>query len=318
MILQSTLPLSLNLVLLLFLVPGYAVLQGWLNSTVQVDSNSRLDKIFITVLGGFTTLYLMIFLLRFGVYDAIECWFRSSCTTYSIGYNGENGVNLTTINNQSALFLMSFIATQTITGYVFSYLAGTAFRINTKSRWTSEKELEQPLETVIDQSTLGENITVITRSGDKIVGKLYRVGSPSEDKDLLLSGAERHDRNGGGKEKIGITYLEYEDISQIQFPHLLPEGPGPESNFFLRQSDRISEFYQTLRYEFWYGFYIGLFSNETLRSQVVSKLTPPWVNIPRRIRTLIENNRVLGLYHRLRKKHPAHRAKQLSEYLKNK
>lgn len=319
--LQSGTPFTLNFVFLVFLlVPGYAVLQGWLNSTVQVDSTSRLDKIFITVLGGILTLALILLLYRFGIFEAVKCALVDNCVTRTPGYNPNNSVSPSKIDDHSALSLLLFMGIQSLLGYSIAYIGGTVHRANMEHRGTSEKELEQPLETAIEQSTLGEKVSVVTHSGDQISGQLYRIGSPSENKDILISGAERigRDNQDGKPEKLGVTYLDHEDISQIQFPDLLPMGPGPESNFFLRQYEKCRSLKKEAHQEFWYGYYRGLLAKSSLSDRITAKIGVDNYHPLRRLKNNPLVERISSLSQKIRGRDPIFTALLLKKYFDNK
>jgi len=235
---------GLNTLLVLFLlVPGYGVLQGYYSATVQLDTTSRLDKLLITIIGGILTLTLMLILHRFGVFylalELMDIPLAAQPESTDFGYEPDRGLTADNFPKLTALSLLGVILVQSILGYSLAYLFGTIVHILSSQPQKSDKDLEQPWETAVRQSALGDRITVITKNeADKIRGKIYRIGSPSEDFDLLLSGAERI-RAGGDPEPLGMTYHHYQDISQVRFPDIKPAPPSEEDNWILRQVDRI-------------------------------------------------------------------------------
>ena len=232
-------PFAFNFLFLLFLlVPGYLTLKGYLSATLQLDSMSRLDKILTAVIGGVGTFTIMNIIYRFGVLQfLVDYWYEfllREPITAEIGYNSTNKITTSTINNVSALSIIGFITAQSILAYTISYLAGTVTHIRSAKPQKSDKDIQQPWETAFRQSALGDRVTVITSEGSEIKGTIYRIGSPSEDYDLLLSAAERV-LQGSGTEPLGITYHHYDDISQVRFPDIKPDPSEENGNWILRR-----------------------------------------------------------------------------------
>ena len=228
-----------NLILLLFLlVPGYVALRGYLDSTVQLDTFTRIDKIFITIFFGAILLFLVLLANRIGllVYIYNHVWvayWKPVCVYSPIGFGVGDEISTDSLSNYSSLALLSVVIGESVMGYLAGYLVGTIFRVRSKAPQSSEKDLQQPWATAIRQSEPYDKLEIVTTTGDKIVGKLYRIGSPSEDGDVLLFGANKIvDENN--KEPLGMSYHSFDDISQIQFPELEPESPSPEDNYILR------------------------------------------------------------------------------------
>lgn len=247
-------PFAFNFLFLLFLlVPGYLSLRGYLSATIQLDTVSRLDKILTAVIGGIVTFAIMIILYRFGVLQFIvNVWYgfwSEELTTVNIGYNSANTITVSNVRNTSALGLVGFITAQSILAYSISYLLGTIAHIRSSKPQKSDKDIQQPWETAFRQSALGDRVTVITIDGNEIRGKIYRIGSPSEDYDLLLSAAERVVR-GGDHEPLGMTYHHHKDISQVRFPDIKPDPPGEDGNWILRQTKRIRNGPNSLKYRY--------------------------------------------------------------------
>ena len=314
-------PFALNLILILFLfIPGYAVLQGWLNSTVQLDTISRLDKILITVSGGGVLLIMMLLLNRFNIFEVILCNYGGFCDPVAVAYDTDSKISVTDIGDFSILSILSFVVIQSSLGYILSYLLGTFLRIQSDSRPTAEKDLEQPLETAIEQSTLGEKVWIITNTGDKITGKLYRIGSPSKDKDIFVSGATRKNKNeddDSDGEKIGLTYIDYENIAQIQFPDMVPQKDGPESNFFLRWYNKAVGFLSTCYHEFWVGFYCGIFTTNSVSERLCQRVVRLREKPKNAVKTLWATA-PLDIFSLIRSQNPIVRAELLSRYLDKK
>ncbi len=259
----------------------------------------------------------MLLMNRFNILEYVVCNLGGFCNPVHIQYDASSTLSVDDIDKFSILAILSFIGAQSFVGYLSGYLVGTVSRIRMDSRPTSEKDLEQPLETAIEQSTVGEEVWVVTNSGDKITGKLYRIGSPSEEKDIFISGAVREDRDakdGDNGEKIGLTYISHHDISQIQFPDLVPRKSGPDSNFFLRQYGKIKELVKSTRHEFWTGYYIGIISGFDL-VKIVREWREDLLGRPNRVVSRISENRTVAVVKLVRRRSPIERAWLLNRFL---
>lgn len=254
-------PIALNILALMFLlVPGYLSLRGYLSATIQLDTTSRLDKLLLAVLGGLVTMAFALLLNRFGIFDAaINLGYRllgAESDPASIGFSLDNSVTIRSFESFTGLALIGFIFTQSVFGYVFGYILGTIIHIYSSQPQTSDKDLQQPWETAIRLSRLGDRVTVVTRNGQEIRGRLYRIGSPSKDYDILLEAAEQISADGENI-PLGVTYHHYRDVSQVRFPQIKPQQEKENANWILRNwirltgiSRGISERYYILRYRY--------------------------------------------------------------------
>jgi len=262
-------PLALNLVLLLFfLMPGYLLLRGYLDATVQLDSLSRLDKIVWTVGGGVFVLIMMLVANRFGVLrylsDFWTCYFEPNCTRTSLGYDATRAVKVGNAGDFSSLAILGFVVLESGFGYVSGYLLGTGKRIKSNNPQNAREDLEQPWEVAIQQSDRGDEISVVTINEMEVKGKLYRAGSPSEDSTILLYSAEEIKEEEENK-PIGTSYHHHRDISQVRFPRVKRKGPGPEKNWILRQKNRLVRWHRhkkRIEWEFLYRMKLEDYLNE--------------------------------------------------------
>ena len=256
----------LSLVYILFLlVPGYLALRGYLDATMKLDAISRIDKIIIAVVAGSITLALVLILNRYNIFAVIgnfwdtilevvvlltgsnkliavvDFWYVISMSEgfdEQIEYSAENAITLDDASEISALGFLGVMAFQSLLGYIGGYLYGTLIHVRSSRPSRSDEDLEQPWETAVRQSAIGQELTVITRNGDEIKGKLYRIGSPSEDYDLLLSASEKM-VVGANPIPLGVTYHHYEDISQVRFPEIVPENPNAEGNWLMKTYSKM-------------------------------------------------------------------------------
>ncbi|WP_336001462.1 hypothetical protein [Halorientalis halophila] len=272
-----------NILSVLFLlVPGYSALRGYLNSTVQLDTNSRIDKLIIGITGGLITLALMLIAHRFGILaflgDFVEGIVADKSSIASIGYSEDYEVSLSTTPEISALAIILFILIQSLIGYVGAYMLGTVIYLKQDKTRKIEKNLSQPWDTAVEKARLDEEVTVITKNETKIKGKLYRIGSPSKNFDVLLKAAEKHyDDESKDPDPLGVTYHHYEDISQVRLEDIEP-GPVPEpGNWFFRNYLRIKKYlnylFCWLKIRYWLFIYnYKMSSLLTLASTQASRL----------------------------------------------
>ena len=254
----------LSLVYVLFLlVPGYLALRGYLDATIQLDTISRIDKILTTVVAGGATLALVLIFNRFNIFIVVvDFWYAIlewRWINEEIGYSAENSVTLDDLSDITALGFLGVVTFQSLLGYIGGYLYGTFVHVRSFHRSRSHEDLEQPWQTAVRQSATGQELTVITKNGDEIRGKLYRIGSHSEDYDLLLSAAEKV-VVGGDPIPLGVTYHHYEDISQVRFPEIIPENPDTEGNRLMKTYSKLRSKLTNIRHSIrknWGRHYYG-------------------------------------------------------------
>jgi hypothetical protein len=225
-------------------------LRGYLSSTIQLDTTSRFDKLLLAVVGGLISLGIMLIFNRFNILQAGLDYAYNILLDRSIqikiGYSQQNSATTSSIKSLNALAGLGFILVQSIIAFVGAYLLGTVVRVRSNQPQKSDKDLQQPWETAISQSALGDTISVMTKNGKKIRGQLYRIGSPSKDYDLLLAAAEKVVDNGDNV-PLGITYHHFGDISRVTFPQIKPQEESEDGNWILRQWNSAIDIKNTIR-----------------------------------------------------------------------
>ncbi|WP_255170072.1 hypothetical protein [Natrononativus amylolyticus] len=186
------------------------------------------------------------------------------CVPSAVGINPDE-VTVSSLSNFSATLLLGIVLAQSLLGYIIAYLSGTIVRVRSDTPQSSEKDLQQPWETAVRQSEPYDPLEVVTVNGDKIHGRLYRIGSPSEDADVLLFGA-RQETESGDPEFLGMSYHHYQDIARVQFPELEPDPPGPEDNYILRTRNYILKFHRHTKQSYWEGVYSRYLSQEEIHT----------------------------------------------------
>lgn len=235
--------LGINLTIIFFLlIPGLVALKAFLRTFVKLDNLSRLDKLVLGVILGGLTLGASLFLLN------INCWtsqisaLASGLPEYTQWGDSEvwcqsgDVVTISTLQSTPLFVLLSLVMVESVSAAVVFGLLGYIFNRLSDGPPRKPKFIEQPWEYVSGETIREEeSATVITHNGEEIEGVIYRIGSPSEDYDLLLSEPKQIYRNNEGdvtnKRPLGsYSYHHYRDISQVQFRHLgsYPEEEPPE------------------------------------------------------------------------------------------
>ncbi|MFA9417991.1 hypothetical protein [Natrinema sp. HArc-T2] len=251
----STLGISLG-ALFFLLIPGLAGLKTFLRTYVQLDDLSRVDKLALSgVLGG-GTLGLVLLFLNW------DCWSTrlpellggiqtGTVTQWSndeYWCDGEAVVTLTTIESLPIVAIIGMIGVQSIIASVGGGLAGWYLNHIEDGPSRESKYIEQPWE-FVSKNTFREeeSATVITVEGEEIKGTVHRLGTPSEDYDILLASPTKilRDRNDNVIKRRDLgdySYHHYQDISQVQMNRLERDfdAKGPQDDDY-RQSELKAE-----------------------------------------------------------------------------
>jgi len=228
-------PFGVNFLYLAFLlVPGYASLRGYLAATVQLDTVSRFDKLLLSAVGGTLTLGVSLVGYRAGFVESV--WQLLPSVLENTASVGSDSLPVSVASSTSASAIVASVVGLSSLGYLLGYCCGTVVHVR-NGRERSEQDLEQPWEAAIRQSALGDEVVVVTRDGERIRGELYRIGSASEEHDLILAKARR--QGGNGSVPLGMTYHHYRDVARVQFPRMRPKSVGAEANTLVRGWMRV-------------------------------------------------------------------------------
>jgi hypothetical protein len=254
----STLGISLG-ALFFLLIPGLAGLKTFLRTYVRLDDLSRVDKLALAgVLGGGTLGIVLLFLNW-------ECWSTrlpelfSTIQTVELtrwgtdGYwcDGQTTVKLTTIQSLPIVVLIGMVGTQSVIAAVGGGLVGWYLNRIEDGPSRESKYIEQPWE-FISKNTFREeeSAIVITVQGDEIEGTVHRLGTPSEDYDILLKSPTKvlRDQNDNiiKRRELGdYSYHHYQDISQVRMSRLEQdydaEGPSQETYSQSDTDEKVAE-----------------------------------------------------------------------------
>ncbi len=223
-------PFAVNFLYLAFLlVPGYASLRGYLGATVQLDTVSRFDKLLLSAVGGTLTLAVSLISYRSGFVESV--WRLLPDVVKDTASLGSDPLPVSVASSTSVSATVASVVGLSSLGYLLGYCCGTVVHV-WNGRERSQQDLEQPWEAAIRQSALGDEVVVVTRDGERIRGELYRIGSASEEYDLILAKARREAEDG--VVPLGMTYHHYRDVARVQFPQMRPKSAGVEANTLVR------------------------------------------------------------------------------------
>lgn len=225
---------GLNFVYLLFLLlPGFVAVKAFLRANRRLDDLSRLDKIVCSIAGGLGSLAVLLVLYRIGPeltrWTITQPWPAiNSSPELFIWFRESPGVDIASVGDMTVLALVVAIGTQTAIAATLGGLLGALVSILSREPKQSKADLEQPWDAAFQSSKQGDRVTVITRNGTEINGVVHRIGSPSENYDLLLRRSREIVRVGNSvsdeRRLANVTYHHHDDISRIYFH----DSPGIE------------------------------------------------------------------------------------------
>lgn len=226
--------LGINFVYLLFLLlPGFVAVKAYLRANRRLDDLPRIDKVVFSVAGGLGSLAVLLILYRISpefVQWALEQPWPTleSRPRFSHWFTDSTSVRVSTVERLPVLTLIIAIGVQTVLAAILGSLLGTLVSLFGRSPKQSKADLEQPWEAAFQSSKQGDRVTIITKGGMEIRGVIHRIGSPSENYDLLLRRSFEVVRVGNvvvdRRPLANVTYHHYEDVSQIHFH----DSPGIE------------------------------------------------------------------------------------------
>lgn len=232
---------SLNVVTLLFLlIPGLFGMKAFFQSFVRLDNLSRFDKLAVIMTIGSFALVIPPLALNWNCWmgTAQEALFSQSfpasdrlakpntwCPDNVITFG--NMMTSEQLSQVPLVIIIFLLGIHTTAVSSFSYIFGWILNKLGESPPRKPKYIEQPWEYASKKTAReSDRATVITTENEEIRGTIHRIGSPSEDYDILLKDPKkviRDDRTDGEVDTRGLgayTYHHYRDISRIRFPDL--------------------------------------------------------------------------------------------------
>lgn len=227
---------SIDVATLLFLlVPGLIGMKAFLRAYVKLDDLSRIDKLAASIMIGGFALAIPLFVLNW------ECWTdqlaaflvhpRSpdyqAWTRTGTWCSDADVMTVERLSKVPIVVIVLLVSIQsTFVGSV-SYAAGKGLNWWEDGPPRESKYVEQPWEYASKKTAReSDRATVITTESEEIRGTIHRIGSPSEDYDVLLKDPEKVIRDDRTDDEVdtrdlgAYTYHHYRDISRIRFPDL--------------------------------------------------------------------------------------------------
>lgn len=143
---------------------------------------------------------------------------------------------LGTVAPESAM-PVGVVLVQSAVGYSLGYLVGTAVHVWSGTPQRASEDTQQPWGTIVRRLTFGDELTVVTREGTRLRGRLARLGFPSESADLLLWGTvELRDET---VEPLGMVFLHERSLARVELD-VKPDGGLTEGNWLVRGWGRLT------------------------------------------------------------------------------
>ncbi|MEZ3117533.1 DUF6338 family protein [Halobaculum sp. MBLA0147] len=252
--LQTSVSFGRQLLFFLFLlIPGYLTVRTYYWANVAIEDRGRVNRLVLMAIGGFVSL-------------AIVALWRELVPTFRVGFLEwlspswlvvEERLSVGSISRLSILESTHLILWESLVGVLLGYVYGTAKYVTYDQRRQERTQLKQPWEKFVESVGTGANQTVevITSDGERVVGEVVGLGSPSEAYDLLLTEPRTPDgtddesnTDGGGRGPDGesgsrgdLSYHHYEDISHVYL------RDDALTNQTTRLQDRHTDLLQYLR-----------------------------------------------------------------------
>jgi hypothetical protein len=232
---------SINVVTLLFLlIPGLFGMKAFLQAYIKLDDLTRFDKLAVIMTIGSFALAVPSLVLNW------DCWTThvdaSLTNPLTLAYDARiesntwcpDGVmtfgDVMTTEQLSRLPLVVVIfllGVHTAVVSSISYVFGWALNKLSDGPPREPKYIEQPGEYASKKTAReSDGATVITTENEEIRGTIHRIGSPSEDYDILLKDPVKVIRDGNTDAEVdtrdlgAYTHHHYRDISRVRFPNL--------------------------------------------------------------------------------------------------
>lgn len=232
---------TINVVTLLFLlIPGLFGMKAFLQAYVKLDDLSRFDKLAVIMTIGSFALVIPPLVLNW------DCWTTHIDTLLTnprpLHYNTQIGSNTwcsggaitfgdvmtaEQLSQVPLVIVIFFLGVHTAVVSSISYVTGWALNKMGDGPPRESKYIEQPWEYASKKTAReSDGATVITTENEEIRGTIHRIGSPSEDYDILLKDPEKVIRDEHTDAEVdtrdlgAYTYHHYRDISRVRFPNL--------------------------------------------------------------------------------------------------
>lgn len=226
--LQTSVSFGRQLLFFLFLlIPGYLTVRTYYWANVAIEDRGRVNRLVLMAIGGFVSLAM------------VALW-RELIPTFRVGFlEGlspswlviEERLSVESISRLSILESTNLILGESVAGVLCGYVYGTAKYVIYDQRRQKRTQLKQPWEKFVESvgTDANQTVEVITSEGERVVGEVVGLGSPSEAYDLLLTeprtphGTDDQSKPDGDGSRAGrerrsrgdVSYHHYEDISHV-------------------------------------------------------------------------------------------------------
>jgi hypothetical protein len=207
-IIQTGTSVGRQLVFFLFLlVPGYLAVRAYYWANVALENDTRVNRLVLMAIGGFASLVV------------VALWRQLGLPAFPMPeWLVVDGIlKVRTISQLSVLESVNLIASQSLIALFVGYLWGTLKYVIYDQRQRNHADLERPWEQVVDRAAKGDPVEIVTTDGQRIVGRVEALGSPTRDYDVLVADA----RPVGGQrdhqhdEVDEFVYFYRDDISRL-------------------------------------------------------------------------------------------------------
>jgi len=212
--LQTGTSLGRQLVFFLFLlVPGYLAVRAYYWANVALENDARVNRLVLMAIGGFVSLAVVALWRQ--LIPTVRVAPLAFLTPEWLVVDGVLSVQ--TISRLSVLESVNLIVSQAVVALIVGYSWGTLKYVTYDQRQPNHADLERPWEQVVDRAAKGDPIEIVTTDGQRIVGRVEALGSPTRDYDVLVADA----RPVGGHanhqhdEVDEFVYFYRDDISRL-------------------------------------------------------------------------------------------------------
>ncbi|RLM83529.1 hypothetical protein D3D02_17815 [Halobellus sp. Atlit-38R] len=199
---------------LFLLIPGYAGVRAYLWANIAVDDATRLTKLVWMTIGGFGSIVVVAVFREAGLQLSLSL-------ASGIAIPGE--LTVQSVGNLSILQAANLIGSQVAIALFGGLLVGSSRYILIDADGTRRRDLTQPWDEIFNHISRGDEITIVSHSGEKITGTLEQMGNSNGDRDIVLSDprktyidGQNNPENERFTELGRLSYHHTQDISRIE------------------------------------------------------------------------------------------------------
>jgi hypothetical protein len=223
-IIQTGTSVGRQLVFFLFLlVPGYLAVRAYYWANVALENDARVNRLVLMAIGGFVSLAVVALWRQ--LFPTIQFAPLAFLTPKWLVVDGVLSVR--TISRLSVSESVNLIVSQGVVALIVGYGWGTLKYVTYDQRQPNHADLERPWEQVVDRVGKDDQVEIVTTDGQRIIGKVEALGSPTRDYDILVANARPV--NGQADHRpdrvYEFVYFYDDDISRLVI-HTGDTSPG--------------------------------------------------------------------------------------------